>query len=59
MLEKLITFLRDDLQLSSEQIQLGMRQIQGLPSELPMVLWQYGFIDISQLDSILDWLDRL
>lgn len=58
MLEKLTTFLRDDLHLSSEQIQLGVRHIQGIPSELPMALWQYGFIDIPQLDSILDWLDR-
>ncbi len=59
MLENLITFLRDDIHLSPEQIQLSLRQIQGLPSELPMALWQYGFVDIAQLNSILDWLDRV
>ncbi|CCQ69746.1 hypothetical protein CWATWH0402_183 [Crocosphaera watsonii WH 0402] len=25
---------------------------------LPMVLWQYGLIDLQQLDEVLDWIDK-
>jgi hypothetical protein len=46
--------LKEDFNLSSEQISWGLKQTQGMPSYLPMILWQYGLIDISQLDQLLD-----
>jgi hypothetical protein len=58
MLEKFIAFLIDDLNLTTDQIHLAVRQIQQAPSELPMLLWQYGLVDIEQLVQMLDWLDR-
>jgi hypothetical protein len=46
--------LREDFNLSAEQISWVLKQTQGMPSYLPMILWQYGLIDISQLDQLLD-----
>jgi hypothetical protein len=54
MSETLVRLLRDDFNLSSEQISWGLKQTQGMPTYLPMILWQYGLIDISQLDQLLD-----
>jgi len=58
MLENLTTFLLEDLNLTAEQIHLAVRHIQQAPHELPMILWQYGLVDIGQLEQIFDWLER-
>jgi hypothetical protein len=57
MSETLILFLQQDLGLSSEQITFALRQIQQAPHQLPMILWQYGMVNIQQLDRIFDWLE--
>ncbi|MBE9031427.1 DUF2949 domain-containing protein [filamentous cyanobacterium LEGE 11480] len=51
-LQQLIQFLKTELALSSEQIQVALRQSQRQHGPLPMLLWQYGFITIEQLDDI-------
>ena len=57
MQEKFIQFLKQELGISGEQVALAERQVWQVPSQLPMVLWQYGLIDLWQLERILDWLE--
>ncbi|ACK69411.1 conserved hypothetical protein [Gloeothece citriformis PCC 7424] len=55
MQNQFIAYLQDELNVSSEQIQLALRQCEMFPSQLPMILWQYGLINLGQLDQIIDW----
>ncbi|WP_013320701.1 DUF2949 domain-containing protein [Gloeothece verrucosa] len=55
MPNQLIAYLQNDLNISSEQIQLALSHCQMIPSQLPMILWQYGLINLGQLNQILDW----
>lgn len=57
MSETLISFLQQELGLSSEQITFVLRQIREVPHQLPMILWKYGMVNIQQLDRIFDWLE--
>lgn len=52
----LIQFLRQELSVSTEEIELGLRQSDARKNLLPIVLWQYGIVNIHQLNEILDWL---
>ncbi len=56
--QKLIRFLREDLQVPTESIALALRD-PALPfGSLPMILWQYGLITLQQLDRTFDWLEK-
>lgn len=57
MNETLMLFLQQDLGLSSEQITFALRQNQQASNQLPMILWQYGMVDLQQLDQIFDLLE--
>ncbi len=57
MLSQLIHFLQQELALSAEEIKLAVRNPDVAPSQLPMILWQYGLISIRQLEQIFDWLE--
>jgi Protein of unknown function (DUF2949) len=54
---KLLNFLRDELSLSSDSINLALKHVEQDPGPLPIVLWQYGLITIEQLSKIYDWLE--
>jgi hypothetical protein len=54
---QLIQFLREDLSLSSDSIDLALRYQPLSRNFLPMLLWQYGLISLPQLNRIFDWLD--
>lgn len=57
-LVKFLSFLQQDLAISKDGIELALRNLQqNSPVLLPMILWQYGLIDLSQLQQIFDWLD--
>ncbi|HEY9667454.1 MAG TPA: DUF2949 domain-containing protein [Coleofasciculaceae cyanobacterium] len=55
--QKLISFLRDELAIPSSSIDLAVRHHADTPNLLPMVLWQYGLVTLEQLDRIFDWLE--
>jgi hypothetical protein len=55
----LVQFLKQDLGVSGEQIELALRQNRETPDQLPMILWQYGFISLGQLNQIFDWLEAV
>jgi hypothetical protein len=54
---KLLNFLKDELSLSSDSINLALKHVEQDPGPLPIVLWQYGLITIEQLSKIYDWLE--
>lgn len=55
----LISFLRDELAIPEAAIALALRKGEQEPNLLPMVLWQYGLITLSQLDRVFDWLEMV
>ena len=56
MLERLINFLRSEFDIPIDAISLAQnRNIE--PNILPIVLWQYGFLNIKQLDRVFEWLE--
>jgi Protein of unknown function (DUF2949) len=54
----LIQFLSEELGLSQASIVLALEHSEQTPSLLPMTLWKYGLITLSQLDEIFDWLEH-
>ncbi len=56
MKSDLITFLQKDLALPTPVIDFALRHAGQNITEIPMVLWQYGFVTLAQLDQIFDWL---
>ena len=57
MLEQLIDFLSSELEISPEAISLAKKMETPQPHTLPIILWQYGLLNIKQLDIVLDWLE--
>ncbi len=55
---KFINFLQNELELSSGDIAVALRKRELENGPLPMLLWQYGLVDIEQLERILDWLEK-
>ena len=53
----LLRFLQEELSLSPASLELALRQTEQ-PAHLPMVLWQYGLVSLSQLDQIFEWMER-
>lgn len=54
---ELIVFLQEDLAISTDAIRLALQRCEHSPTLLPMVLWQYGLVTLTQLDRIFDWLE--
>lgn len=54
---KFINFLQKELLLTSCDIAVAVRKSRLNKGPLPMLLWQYGLVDIEQLEKIFDWLD--
>lgn len=52
----LIQFLIEELAVSPDAIAISLYQSEQIDSFLPIVLWQYGFINLSELEKIFDWL---
>ncbi|MBN4005620.1 DUF2949 domain-containing protein [Nostoc sp. LPT] len=53
---KLLNFLHNELELSNADIAVALRHRESENGPLPMLLWQYGFVDLEQLGKIYDWL---
>ena len=51
-------FLHEEMAIKPEDLSLALHKRQSSSDPLPMLLWQYGFISLHQLQSILDWLDN-
>ncbi|MCP9933171.1 DUF2949 domain-containing protein [Cyanobium sp. Candia 9D4] len=54
----MVRFLRHQLGLSENALQLGIRQSQLEQAPLPAVLWRFGLISLEQFDRVLAWQDQ-
>ena len=52
-----LRFLHEELCLSADSIAIAQRSMNETKGPLPMLLWQYGLINLNELDKIYDWLD--
>ncbi|MDJ0657868.1 MAG: DUF2949 domain-containing protein [Crocosphaera sp.] len=55
--KQFLRFLHEELYLSADSIAVAQRSMEQTQGPLPMLLWQYGLINLYQLDKIYDWLD--
>ena len=54
--EELCNFIIDKLGISQSALELGVKRCSLENSPLPIVMWSYGLITLSQLKIILMWL---
>ncbi|NJR62497.1 MAG: DUF2949 domain-containing protein [Cyanobacteria bacterium CRU_2_1] len=54
---QLIQFLQHELAVSPAEIDLLLRHPEHKYAPLPMLLWQYGLLSLSQLAQVFDWLE--
>ncbi|CCQ64509.1 DUF2949 domain-containing protein [Crocosphaera watsonii] len=54
----LLEYLRHKLAIPTDALKMAVKFTEGSMGSLPMVLWQYGLIDLQQLDEVLDWIDK-
>ena len=57
--QALIQFLQDEMAIPATDLQLAILNTEQLPNLFPMVLWQYGLVNLSQLSQIFDWLEQV
>jgi len=55
--KQLRTFLLEKLAISPRSLDMAVRLCEASVGSLPMVLWQYGLIDLSQLNQVFDWME--
>jgi hypothetical protein len=53
---ELLDFLHQELELSNKDIAIALKHREFDNGPLPMLLWQYGLVNLEQLEQILDWL---
>lgn len=53
--KELQDFLQARLGLSSNALNLGLRQAELEQAPLPIVLWSFGLLSLEQLQQVLDW----
>lgn len=54
----LLEDLRHKLAIPTDALKMAVKFTEASMGSLPMVLWQYGLIDLQQLDEVLDWMDK-
>ncbi|MCU0536971.1 MAG: DUF2949 domain-containing protein [Hydrococcus sp. Prado102] len=60
--QRFIEFLVEELAIPTDAIKLALRHSQDSQENLtvmPMVLWQYGLINLRQLEKIWDWTENV
>jgi Protein of unknown function (DUF2949) len=57
--KRLLRFLKEELLLPSDSIDLALRHTIRSSGSLPIILWHYGLITLDQLSSIYDWLETV
>ena len=53
--DRLCDFLIDKLSISKKALELGIKRSSLENSPLPIVMWSYGLITLTQLNLILSW----
>ena len=57
--DELCNFIIDKLGISQNALELGIKRSNLENSPLPIVMWSYGLITLSQLKMILIWLKEI
>jgi Protein of unknown function (DUF2949) len=52
-----LEYLQQELGISEAEIALANREQQPSVTELPIVLWNYGLIDLEKVGKIFDWME--
>ena len=52
---KLINFLQQKIALNQKALELGLRQAELEQAPLPVVLWSFGLLSLTQYMKVLDW----
>jgi Protein of unknown function (DUF2949) len=55
---RFIEYLQQELGISETEIALANREQQPSVTELPIMLWNYGLIDLEKVGKIFDWIER-
>lgn len=55
---KLTQFLQDELKIAPAAIEMAQRLGRQQLGSMPMILWQYGVLSLSQLEQTWDWLEK-
>ena len=55
---RFLRFLQEELAISTDSIAIAQRYREQDPGPLPMILWQYGLVNLAQLNQIFDWLEK-
>ena len=53
--DALLQFLQRRLGLSPSALELGQRQAELEQAPLPIVLWSFGLLSLTQLEQVFDW----
>ena len=53
--DELCDFIRDKLGVTQSSLELGIKRSYIENSPLPIVMWSYGLITLSELNKILSW----
>jgi len=54
----LVRYLRQQMGLGENALELGIKQAQMEQAPLPVVLWRFGLISLEQLDQVLAWQEQ-
>ncbi|RMD68023.1 DUF2949 domain-containing protein [Cyanobacterium sp. Dongsha4] len=54
---RFIKFLQDEINLSQDSIAMAQKTVDQNLGLMPVVLWQYGLVDLDQLNKIYEWLE--
>jgi hypothetical protein len=55
---QLLEFLAQKLAIPADALKMAVRFTESSMGSLPMVLWQYGLIDLHQLEQVFDWIEN-
>lgn len=55
--QSFIRFLQEDLAIPTAAVTLAWQHSE-FPNLIPMMLWQYGLVTLTQLDQIFDYLEQ-
>jgi hypothetical protein len=55
----LMNFLQEEFSIPTHDLTFAWQRSEEIVTLLPVILWQYGFVDLMQLDRILNWLQEI
>lgn len=55
LIDQLVNFVQREFGVSRAEVITALHHDEAA-SQFPLILWQYGFITVQQLDRLFDWL---